>query len=175
LICGNSDRSVQLSEVRVPAQRNPLGLLHGLAVDDDERVPRFFADVDSAAVRGYRNPMGRFDPLDLSYHLVRGGIDDVDVIPGGVRLDDPLLHVLRGQQGIGRRAQNDPSQNCEAPTRHLFVGHRLLLFSTTSYPPEALSGDRSVIRRYFAFAPSTNAFSVCHSGSFCELNCWPPP
>jgi hypothetical protein len=53
--------------------------------------------------------MGRFDPLDLSHHLVRGGIDDVDVIPGGVRLDDPLLQVLRGHHGKGRRAQSDPS------------------------------------------------------------------
>jgi hypothetical protein len=33
--------------------------------------------------------MARFDPLDLSYYLIRDGVDDVDVIPGGVRLDDP--------------------------------------------------------------------------------------
>jgi hypothetical protein len=53
--------------------------------------------------------MGRFNPLDLSNHLVRGGIDDVDVVPGGVRLDDPLLQALRGQRGKGHRAQKDSS------------------------------------------------------------------
>jgi len=53
--------------------------------------------------------MGRFDPLDLSHNLVRGGIDDVDVIPGGVRLDDPLLRALRGQNGNRRCAQKDSS------------------------------------------------------------------
>ena len=30
---------------------------------------------------------------DLSHHLVRGGIDDGDGIPGKVRLDEPQLGV----------------------------------------------------------------------------------
>jgi hypothetical protein len=42
--------------------------------------------------------VGCFDSLDFSHHLVRGGINDVDVIPGGVRLDDPELRFLRGHK-----------------------------------------------------------------------------
>jgi hypothetical protein len=53
--------------------------------------------------------MGRFDPLDLSHHLIGGGIDDVNVVPGGICLDDPQLRVLCGQGGKGHRAQSDPS------------------------------------------------------------------
>jgi hypothetical protein len=67
--------------------------------------------------------MGRFDPLDLSHDLIRGGIDDVDVITGGVRLDDPQLRFLRGQQGTGYRTQNDPGNSCETATTYLFVRH----------------------------------------------------
>ena len=29
--------------------------------------------------------------------------------------------------------------------------------------------------RLHAFCPITNAFNVCHAGSFCDSNCWPPP
>ena len=56
-----------------------------------------FADVDFAVVGSDRNPVRRFDPLDLAHHLVGGGIDDVDVIAGGVRLDDSQLRSLGGR------------------------------------------------------------------------------
>src|SRR5438876_2855378 len=77
-----------IDKVGVPAQRNSFSLLKSLSVVNDERLVRLFADVDFAVVRSYRNPVRRLDPLDLSHHLVRGGIDDVDVLSGGVRLDD---------------------------------------------------------------------------------------
>jgi hypothetical protein len=67
-----------------------------LPVDNVKRSVGFFTDVDSAAVLGCRNPMGRFDPLDLCHHLIRGGIDDGEVMPDAVRLDDPQLRLLRG-------------------------------------------------------------------------------
>src|SRR5258708_6227730 len=68
------------------------------------------------------------------------------------------------------------------PPRNTCLLVMFVILSTTSYPPEAfvrrsvdLSGDKSVTRRYFTVAPSTNAFNVNHSASLCELNCWAPP
>ena len=108
--------------VPLPLQKHPVAR-HEDVVENGERLVRLFTDVDPGAVGGHRNPMGCFDPLDLSHHLVRGGIDDVDVISGGVRLDDPQLRSLRGRQGKRHRAQNDPSESRETATKHLFVRH----------------------------------------------------
>ncbi len=136
-----------IDKVGVPAQRNLLGHLKGLAIDDGERLVRFLADVDSAAVGGDRDPVARFDSLDLSHHLVRGGVDDVDVIPGGVRLDDPQLRFLRGQEGERHRAQSDPGQSRETATKRLLVRHlRHPLFRDKSFSWRHPSGDRSVHR-----------------------------
>ena len=95
--------------VRVAAQRDFLDDLQGLRVDDVERTLRFVTDVDAAAVRGGPSSMVDLDPRDHPNHLVRSGIDDVDVVPCAVGLNDPDL-VLRGQ---GDRAENDRGQHRE--------------------------------------------------------------
>src|ERR1700730_4905500 len=69
--------------------------------------------------------MAHFDPCDLSHHLIRDGINDVDVDPGAVGLDNPDL-VRRGPQG--QHAQNDPSQNTD----------QILVCSSSSTPPPTL-------------------------------------
>src|SRR5262249_1451271 len=67
-----------IDKIGVPAERDSFGRLQSLSVENGDCVVRLFADVDSAAVRGHHNPVGRFDPLDLSYHLIGGRVDDVD-------------------------------------------------------------------------------------------------
>src|SRR5579871_7029659 len=87
----------EINEVGIAAQGNPLRHLKGFAVYNGDCVIGLFADVDPAVVRGHRDAVRRLDPLDLSHHLVGRGVDDVDVIPGGVRLDDPQLRLLRSR------------------------------------------------------------------------------
>jgi hypothetical protein len=43
------------------------------------------------------------DPLDFSNNFIRGGIDDIDVVTGAVRLND-------SQHSIGRGLQRDNAQ-----------------------------------------------------------------
>jgi hypothetical protein len=87
-----------IDKVGIPAQSNSLGHLERLPVDDGERFVRLLADVDSAAVGSDRHAVGRFDPLDLSHYFVCAGIDDVNVVSGRVRLDDPELRLLRRRE-----------------------------------------------------------------------------
>src|SRR6266850_6721213 len=82
--------------------------------------------------------MACFDPLDLSHYLIRDGVDDMDVIPGGVCLDDPQLRAWRGQQGKGHRAQNDPAKTARHPrTTFLFV-----IFVISSFERQAILNGR---------------------------------
>jgi len=79
--------------------------------------------IDAAVVLCDRNAVGRLDPLDLSHDFVRDGIDDVDVIAGGVRLDDPQLRLLRICQRNRYRAQKNPSESRETPAKRLLARH----------------------------------------------------
>ena len=41
--------------------------------------------------------MANFNAVDYSYHLVRRRINDVDIVPGAVRLDDSHRARRQGQ------------------------------------------------------------------------------
>jgi hypothetical protein len=112
-------------------------------------------------------PAPWFADSEITPTIVRDGIDDVDVVPGAVGLDNSNL-VLRSH---GDGAQNKASHDChnfydrETPAKRMCVRHRL------SAPRQQ---DERVNRCYFAVCRNTNALSICHSASFCELKCLPP-
>ena len=78
------------------AQGNLLDELAAL-IDDVERAVGFVADVDPRAVRREAHAVRRFDALDHLDDLVGRGIDDVNVVAGGVR------HVHARRFGCRRR------------------------------------------------------------------------
>ncbi len=96
--------------IRAAAQRNPLGHLERLRVDHIQRVQRFIGDVDTPPIRSNRHSMRNLDILDGSYHLVRGGVDHMNVVPGRVGLQNP---------SPVRMQQRDCRENTEHHTNHL--------------------------------------------------------
>ena len=128
--------------------------LQRLRVDDVERALRFVADVDAAAVGRDAGAVVHLDPLDHADHLVGGGIDDVDVVPGAVGLDDPDLAAARSARPCTARSR----RHRETPTNRVSVRHRF-----NSYAARV-----DCDPRYFAGLSQHPGFQVCHSGSFCE-------
>ena len=107
--------------VGVAAQRDAVGHLQRLRVDDVERAVRFVAHVDPGALRGDRDAVVHFDPFDHSHHLVRDGIDDVDRVSSAVGLDDPDVALLRGRRRP--RAQQDRAEQDEPPPKRICGRH----------------------------------------------------
>src|SRR5262245_6566853 len=79
-----TDRDV----VGVAAQGNALDYLQGLLVHYVQRGLRLIAEVVTASVGGNRGAMADLNSVDYSDHLVRRRINNVDIVPGAVRLDD---------------------------------------------------------------------------------------
>src|SRR5205823_4382512 len=105
--------------------------------------------VDAAAVGRDACAVTYLDSADHPDDFIGHRIDDVDVVARTVGLDNADL-ALGGESTC---AEYDAGQNREVRTNRMLVGHRV---------------------DSFAVCPRTQAFSVCHSGSFCELQCLPP-
>src|SRR5262245_19640223 len=72
----------------MPAERNLGYDFQRSCIDEVERALRFVADINAASVRSCCGAVIYFDAGYPSDDLVRGGVDDVDVIAGTVGLDD---------------------------------------------------------------------------------------
>ena len=66
------------------AERDFLGELAGLLVEDVERVVGLVADIDPGTVRREGDAVRGLDAFEPRYHLVGGGIDHVDVVAAAV-------------------------------------------------------------------------------------------
>ena len=88
-----TDRDV----VGVAAERYALGDLQGLLVHYIKCAFRLITEVVTASVGGDCGAMANLNAVDYSYHFVRRRIDDVDIVPGAVRLDDANRARRQGQ------------------------------------------------------------------------------
>ena len=102
------DRNVYLAAVRCngdvvrPAgERNLLRHPKRLRGDDVERVIHFVAEVERTPIRRGRHPVRHWNTEDHVHDLLCCGIGDVDVVAGGVGLDD----ADRARLGPGRRRE----------------------------------------------------------------------
>src|SRR5882672_3182994 len=82
--------------------------------------------------------MACFDPLDLSHYLIRDGVDDMDVIPGGVCLDDPQLRAWAASREKDTAHRTIPPKTARNPrTTFLFV-----IFVISSFERQAIFDGR---------------------------------
>jgi hypothetical protein len=103
--------------------------------------------------------MVRLDPGDLAHHRIRDRVDDSDSVPVAVGLDNhdparPLTVNVHTSIAAGA-ARNRRKLVC------------------SPWPSILLQTTRGYLLP-LAVSPTTQALSVCHSGSFCEFQCLPP-
>ena len=77
--------------VGTPAERHLVSDLAAGAIHDLQRVLRFIADVDPAAIRGEANAVRRCNPADDLHNLVGRGVYHLDATAAAVGDIDPCL------------------------------------------------------------------------------------
>src|SRR5262245_29869916 len=95
-----ADRDV----VRMAAQLDLAGNLQCSSIYNVERTVGLVADVDVASVRCSRSTVIHFDARDLTDDFVGRRIDDIDIVTGRVRLNDPNLARRGGGRILQARA-----------------------------------------------------------------------
>ena len=79
------------------------------AVDHVERVLGFVGDVEAAAVGRGGNAVIDLDAADFAGDFVRGWIDEMNVVAGGIGLDDDRPSTVRKRQSAISRTNRQVS------------------------------------------------------------------